>query len=187
MSTHKVSDEILQARARARLKVDAQTVTAAFRSMAAAITERLGDKNPLVLCVLNGGIYPTGLLLPLLDFPLQLDKVHASRYRGDTRGGELQWLSYPGLPLHDRHVLIVDDVLDEGYTLDGIIRHCHDAGAASVTTAVLVDKIHDRKYGGIQADIVGVEAPDEYLFGCGMDYHGYWRNCPAIYAIDASH
>ena len=125
-----------------------------------------------------------GLLLSRLAFPLQLDNIHASRYRGGTRGGTLSWLSYPSLPLHERHVLIVDDILDEGYTLDGIVAHCRDAGAASVTTAVLIDKRHDRKYGGIQADVVGLELPDLYLFGCGMDYKGYWRNCPAVYAVE---
>lgn len=184
MIEHQPEPDILDARKRARTVCSREQVDAAFDRLAVAITGRLSDKNPLLLCVLNGGIYPTGELLARLDFPLQLDKIHATRYRGGIRGGELSWLSYPSLALLNRHVLIIDDILDEGYTLDGIVGHCRDAAAASVTTAVLVDKRHERKFGGMRADFVGVQLPDLYLFGCGMDYKGYWRNAPAIYAVD---
>lgn len=168
---------------RADLLHDAEAVAAAFERMAAAITERLAYSRPLILGVMIGGIVPTGRLLPLLDFPLEVDYVHATRYRGDTHGQELVWLARPTNPLSGRTVLIVDDILDEGRTLHGIIADCRARGARNVCSAVLVDKRHDRKYRGIRADFVGLEVEDRYVFGVGMDYRGHFRNAPGIYAI----
>lgn len=158
-------------------------VEAALDNMAADITEQLGDKNPLILCVLTGGIVPAGQLLTRLDFPLLLDYLHATRYRGETRGGELHWIAHPRTSLQDRVILVVDDILDEGYTLAAILEHCHQAGAKEVYSAVLVEKLHDRKPQGLKADFIGLTVPDRYVFGYGMDYHEYLRNAPGIYAV----
>lgn len=160
----------------------AEEVDAALDKMAQAITEKLADKNPLVLCVLTGAIIPTGHLLTRLNFPLQLDYLHVTRYGDKTSGGELDWLSEQKYSLKGRDVLIVDDILDEGITLKAIVEHCNKAGAASVFSAVLVEKCHDRKT-GVKADFVGVETEDRYLFGYGMDYEGYLRNANGIFAV----
>lgn len=160
---------------------DEAAVDAALARMADEIAGRLGRHNPLVLCVMTGGVIPTGLLLTRLQFPLQLDYIHATRYTGKTRGGELVWIAKPQHELKDRHVLIVDDILDEGITLESLVQSCRDAGAAEVCTAVLVEKLHDRK-AGTAADFVGLQVEDRYVFGCGMDYKDYHRNLKAIYA-----
>lgn len=161
----------------------AAAVEAALDRMAAAITRDFRDRNPLVLTVLTGGIVVTGHLLTRLDFPLQLDYLHATRYQGGTHGGELAWIAHPRFPLAGRHLLIVDDILDEGLTLQAVVAHCRASGAASVATAVLVRKRHDRRPPGVEADYVGLEVEDRYVFGFGMDYHDYHRNLPAIYAV----
>ena len=84
----------------------------------------------------------------------------------------------------DRDVLIIDDILDEGHTLGAIIDFCRHAGAKNVRIAVLVDKTHDRKARpDLKADYVGMSCVDRYVFGYGMDYKGYWRNAPGIYAV----
>ncbi len=163
-----------------------QMVEAALDRMAAQITAQLADSNPLLLCVLTGGIIPTGKLTTRLDFPLQLDYLHATRYRGATRGGELNWIAHPSISLRDRVVLVVDDILDEGTTLAAIIEHCRDEGATQVYSAVLVDKLHDRKFHDIKADFTGLEVPDRYVFGYGMDYKDYLRNAPGIYAVQGA-
>ena len=86
--------------------------------------------------------------------------------------------------MHGRTVLIVDDTLDEGTTLSAIADYCLAQGAEQVLTAVLVDKLHDRKASpGLKADYTGLEVEDRFLFGFGMDYKGYWRNAPGIYAV----
>jgi hypoxanthine phosphoribosyltransferase len=134
-----------------------------------------------VLCVINGGIPVAGQLLMRLTMPLQLDSINASRYRNQTSGGEIQWLLKPSIPLKDRAVLIIDDVLDEGITLAAIHQFCLNEGADAVYSAVLVDKLLGREK-PIAADFVGLEVPDHYLFGYGLDYKGYLRNAPGIFA-----
>jgi hypoxanthine phosphoribosyltransferase len=163
-----------------RLYAEAE-VEAALDRMAAEIAARLETRNPLVLTVLNGGIVFAGKLLPRLRFPLELDAIHATRYRGETSGGHLHWLLEPQTPLTGRTVLIADDVLDEGITLAAIVQWCKHRGAREVYTAVLVDKQIGRERPH-RADFVGLETENRYLFGYGMDYKDYLRNAPGIFA-----
>ncbi len=174
-------NEINQVKQSAILLHDEQAVEMALDKMAADINRQLADKNPLVLCVINGGIIATGKLLPRLDFPLTLDSIHASRYRNQTSGNEIHWLFKPTTPLQDRAVLIVDDILDEGHTLKAIVDWCAQQGATEIYSAVLLDKDLgcDKP---IQADFVGLQVANHYLFGYGMDYKGYLRNAAGIYA-----
>jgi len=157
-------------------------VKAAIERVAREITEKLSERNPLVLCVMTGALIPTGHILTQLNFPLQLDYIHATRYCGATRGGTLNWLVKPIFSLLDRDVLIIDDIFDEGITLSEIVKFCSKAGANDIFTAVLVNKIHNRKT-NLKVDFVGLETEDRYLFGYGMDYHNYLRNAPGIYAV----
>ncbi len=158
-------------------------VEQALDRMAEAITRDLGDKLPVFYCVMNGGLITTGHLLTRLGFPLEVDYLHATRYRSRLSGGELFWRVSPEIPMAGRHVVIVDDILDEGATLAAILDYCRQARAASVTTAVLVDKQHERKaVPDLSADYCGLAVADRYVFGFGMDYKGYWRNAPGIFA-----
>ena len=174
-------EEIQAVRAQADLLFSEQQVDLAFDRMALAVSNKLADTNPIVICVLTGGIGSTAKLMQRLDFPLTCDVIHASRYQGETAGGDIEWISLPRSPLEGRTVLIVDDILDEGLTLATIHRYCVEQGAASVYSAVLVEKILGREK-PFHADFVGLRAENRYLFGCGMDYKGYWRNLPGIYA-----
>lgn len=177
-------DEAVDVRARAECLVSEEGVAEAVAQLAAAITTRLAAVNPLVYVVMNGGLMLGGALLPRLAFPLELAYLHATRYRGGTQGHELEWRVRPAEALGGRHVLVVDDVLDEGHTLAGILDDLRAQGAAEVLSVVLVDKRHAHKArADLRADFTGMELPDRYLFGCGMDYKGYWRNLPAIYAL----
>ena len=156
----------------------------AIRKMGQQITESLGDSNPLVYCVMNGGLVITGKLLTEMPFPLEASYVHATRYRDQLTGGHLDWKVRPPQGMKGRTVLIVDDILDEGHTLDAIVDFCKEEGAERVLTAVLVDKRHDRKARpDLKADFCGLEVEDRYVFGYGLDYQGYWRNAKGIYAL----
>lgn len=163
----------------------AADVNRAYDALAEAITAQLEGSDPLVLCVMTGALIPAGQLLSRIQFPLQIDYIHATRYRGETRGGELHWLVKPTTPLTDRVILVIDDILDEGVTLAGILEYCREQGARAVYCAVLVNKCHDRKFLK-QVDFTGLDVEDRYVFGCGMDYKGYLRNLPAIYAVKES-
>jgi hypoxanthine phosphoribosyltransferase len=166
----------------ADLICDEASVHAAVQRVAAEITAKLKDSVPLVLSVMGGGVVFTGQLLPLLRFPLEFDYVHVTRYRGETSGGEIEWVVKPRVSVAGRQVLVIDDILDEGRTLAEIKKWLHANDASSVFTAVLADKDLGRSKPA-SADFVGVRVPDRYVFGCGMDVRNAWRNLPAIYAL----
>lgn len=150
--------------------------------MSVAITHLLQDEFPICLSVMLGGLIFSGQLLTRLHFPLELDYIHATRYQNTTQGNELEWKKRPNLCLEGRIVLIMDDILDEGITLQSIMEYCYQAGASKVYSAVLVDK--ERKRTGLQkADFVAITVPDRYVFGYGMDYKGHLRHVAGIYAV----
>jgi hypoxanthine phosphoribosyltransferase len=159
-----------------------EQVREALARLAQEIETRLGERNPLVLCVMGGSVVFTGQLLPLLHFPLTFDYLHATRYDGSTRGGEIKWKVAPRQPVAGRVVLVLDDILDEGTTLAAIRQHLLEEGAAEVYCAVFSDKDIGRPK-PITPDFVGVRLPDRYVFGFGMDVEEAWRNLPAIYAL----
>ncbi|MCP5151292.1 MAG: hypoxanthine-guanine phosphoribosyltransferase [Ectothiorhodospiraceae bacterium] len=158
-------------------------VSTALDQMASDITARIGGTYPLLLAVMIGGLIPAARLASRLDFPLDLDYVHATRYRGETRGADLHWIARPTTTLEGRTVLVVDDILDEGITLAAILDWARASGAAAVYSAVLIDKLHDRKAAMPKADFTGLTVEDRYVFGCGMDYHGRYRNLRGVYAL----
>ncbi len=158
-------------------------VSQALDRMAAEIEAVLGDQDPLLLCVMTGGLVVSGELFTRLRCPVQLDYLHATRYQGTRGGAELKWITPPSQALAGRTLLVVDDILDEGLTLAAILRYCHDQQARAVYSAVLVEKSHQRKHPDVQPDFVGLQVADRYVFGYGMDYHGYWRNLKGIYAV----
>ncbi len=176
-------EEIKHVQATAALMYSEQEVEAAIDNMAEAINIALANRNPLLLCVMNGGIVTAGKLLTRLTIPLTIDAINASRYQNRTSGGGIEWLVKPETPLKDRTVLIVDDILDEGITLAALYEYCREQGATAVYSAVLVDKIldHDRQK-PVTADFIGLRVENRYLFGYGMDYKGYLRNAAGIYA-----
>jgi hypoxanthine phosphoribosyltransferase len=166
----------------ADLVCSAAEVDRAIEAVAAAVAAELRGQYPLVLCVMNGALFFCARLLPLLRFPLHLDYVHASRYGDDIDGRRVLWKVEPSAAVAARHVLVVDDILDEGYTLAAIRAKVLERGAASCKVAVLTDKVKpDRK--PITPDFVGLRIPDRFVFGCGLDAYGLWRNLPAIYAL----
>ena len=175
-------DEASTIMQRAECLYDRAAVEAAFDRMAQRINDDMAGGDVVVICVMNGGLVASGALLPRLDFLMRLDYMHASRYRERTSGDDLHWKVEPAQPLADKDLLIVDDILDEGYTMDAILGFCRRQSPASVRAAVLVQKQHDR---GLRpaVDYIGLQVPDRYVFGYGMDYKGFWRNAPGIYAV----
>jgi len=161
----------------------AEVVATAINRIGVEITRTLADTTPVVICVMGGGLVFAGQLLTQLSFPLELDYVHASRYQNKTVGVTLDWKALPQLDLSGRTVLIVDDILDEGITLLAIQEKCLALGAKQVFSAVLVEKTLDHTK-PIQADFVGLEVPNRYVFGYGMDAYGWWRNLSSIYALN---
>lgn len=163
-------------------------VDTALDRVATEISYKLSHSNPVFLCVVVGGIVALGNLLPRLDFPLEVDYIHATRYRNTTRGHEIEWRAEPSVDLSGRTVVVVDDILDGGITLQEIVNYCKSQNAEQVYTAVLVDKHNARLDGGYRkADFTGLKVDNHYVFGYGMDYKGYLRNAPGVYVVAPEH
>ena len=163
----------------------AQEVEAAIRRIAAEVQAALSMAYPLVLVVMGGAVVFAGQLLPQLHFPLEFDYIHVSRYGAVTQGGSVTWKVAPPESVRGRAVLVLDDILDGGHTLCAIRDRVLAMGAASFRCAVLVDKqlAHPKP---IAPDFVGIRVPDRFVFGCGMDAKGFWRNLPEIRAMRGS-
>ncbi len=182
--------------AKSDVLVDRAAIDAAISRMADQIArdyigdvpaDRRGDSFvPVFLTVMHGGMLFAGQLaleLGARGLDLQFDYLHATRYRGQNQGGELVWKHRPATSLYGRRVLIADDILDEGHTLQEVRRWCIEQGATDVRIAALTVKDHDRCVEGVCADYAGLHVPDRYVYGFGMDYHEQGRNLPAIYAL----
>ena len=162
----------------------AEEVQAAVDRVAAEIGERLRDAYPLVLAVMGGAIVFAGQILPRLRFPLDFDYLHASRYGSSRTQGSsaIEWRGAPPQGIVGRNVLVLDDILDGGDTMAAIRDRVVELGAKSFQCAVLVEKVLNRQK-PIRPDFVGLSIPDRFVFGCGMDAKGYWRNLPDIRAL----
>jgi hypoxanthine phosphoribosyltransferase len=160
----------------------AEDVERAIARLAAEIRARLADAYPLVLAVMGGAVVFAGQLLPRLRFPLDFDYIHATRYGPRTSGAGIDWRVEPSQAVRERAVLVLDDILDGGQTMHAIRRRLLEMGAASFHCAVLVDKDLGRAK-PVAADFVGLRIPDRFVFGCGMDAKGFWRNLPEIRAM----
>jgi hypoxanthine phosphoribosyltransferase len=164
------------------LIASAGDVHAAVQRLASEIQRELGERYPLVLAVMGGAVVFAGQILPLLRFPLDFDYVHASRYGALTRGSRIEWRVKPPALVRGRTVLVLDDILDHGETMSAIRNGLLELGAESVQCAVLVEKILSSEK-PIKPDFVGLKIPDRFVFGCGMDAKGFWRNLPEIRAM----
>src|SRR3990167_2657566 len=177
-------DEIRNVFSRSKCLFSKPEVETALDQMAQKMNHSLADKNPIFLCVVIGGIVPMGSLLPRLDFPLEVDYIHATRYRNTTTGREVTWKVKPQAALKNRTVVIVDDILDGGITMAEIVQYCREQAPREILTAVLVEKNNSRINGGLpNADFHGLRVDNHYAFGYGMDYKGYLRNAPGIYRV----
>jgi len=158
-------------------------IDGAIRQLARQLTDHYHDKNPIILCLMNGGLFFTAKLTQKLAFPIRLDYIHATRYRGQLSGSELQWVKSSQFNLANEHVLIFDDIFDEGITLKEVTAELTKQNPASIESVVLVDKLHQRKPDNFNVRYVGMHLKDLYLFGFGMDYLGHWRHLSEIYAV----
>jgi hypoxanthine phosphoribosyltransferase len=162
---------------------DRASLESVIADMGRDIDAALDGERAVFLTVMNGALIFAGHLALAIRTDVEFDYVHATRYRGATSGSELHWLREPAVDLTGRTVLLVDDILDEGHTLKAVRNDCLRRGARRVLVASLCTKQHDRLVEGITSDFNGVELPDRYVFGFGMDYHEQGRNLPGIYAL----
>jgi hypoxanthine phosphoribosyltransferase len=166
------------------LIADKREVEAAVEFLGEAVNAHYGDREIILLIVMTGAVMPAAWLAAKLKMPVQMDFVHATRYAGQTEGGEIEFRVPPRLNLEGHDVLIIDDIYDIGLTLQMIEGYCESRGTRSVNSAVLVRKIHDRETTGTLPKFIGMEVEDKYIFGCGMDVYENWRHLDEIRALE---
>ncbi len=178
-------EQALDVHNESKILFDAKQVEQAISDIADKVAVEIQDQFPVVLCVMNGGLFMTGQLMRFWDFPLTIDYVHATRHRLATLGRDVLWKAYPQNNLKGRHIVIVDDIFDQGYTLEEVKSYCMKQGAKKCTSVFLIRKTHQRKKADILADFVALECDDVYVYGSGMDLHSHFRNLSGVHAIPA--
>ncbi|WP_201595279.1 hypoxanthine-guanine phosphoribosyltransferase [Psychrobacter vallis] len=158
-------------------------VAAAYERLAAQLNLHYAGLNPIVMVVMNGGLIPAGQLLTHLTFYHRMHYIHATRYRDNEGTNELDWKFKPDVNIAGEHVLLIDDIFDEGITLKAVVEELSKEKPLTIESCVLLNKEHDRKVADFEVDFVGINVADRYVYGCGMDFHGYLRHLPGIYAI----
>lgn len=182
-----LSESVLNAiHERADCLYNEAAVETAIAECAAKAAQKIAGGQPLVLAVMNGGLTFTDRLLAHWNFPLELDYIHFTRYDGATAGGKNKQIATPRTGIQGRHVVVVDDIFDEGLTLANIVDWARANGASQVTSVILTNKQHDRKKTSYRPDFSALEVADRYVYGYGMDYKGWMRNQRGIYAVAAS-
>ncbi len=177
-----MSESPQSAMARSSVLFSATEVAEAYDRLAEQVTAELADANPVIVAVLTGGMVTAVELLKRVEFPCELDYVHATRYGDALKGGELHWVKAPSPALAGRHILLVDDILDEGVTIEALRARLQADGVASLHTAVLLCKQSAERR--VDVDFVGLQMRGGYVFGCGMDYRGYWRGLADIRVLE---
>lgn len=181
-------DFIREVQRHAKLLISKDTIDAAFLRLAYDVTQALQDTGPIVITLMNGGLFTASELCLRLNFPLEMDYIHATRYDGAVTGDSIKWRKEPSSNLQNRVILLIDDILDGGITLKHAQEYCLAKGAEAVYTLALLDKVSARLPEGLKkADFTGLEIPNEYVFGYGLDYHNYLRNVAGIYAVAKEH
>ena len=172
------------ARRAARRLYSARDVALALDRMAAELAPRLEHENPVVLAVMHGGAFAALELCKRFKVAHEFDYVLVTRYRGATRGRDLEWRVRPSKSLAGRTVLVVDDILDHGKTLRALDAELARIGVKRRFSAVLVVKKLSRARSRPRVTVSGLTVDDVYVFGSGMDYRGYWRELRGIYCIE---
>ena len=152
------------------------------------ITVRLGkqlsedykDKFPLVIGLLKGCIPFMGELMQQMDIHLELGFMDVSSYHGGIESsGDIKIEKDLGIPVHDRHIILTEDIVDTGRTLSVIVELLKFRGAASVEIVTLLDKPTGRVV-EIKPKYIGTTVPNEFVVGYGLDYEEKYRNLPYV-------
>lgn len=149
-------------------------------AMAREITEEYQGKELTVIAILNGSFVFMADLLRRIPLPIQIDSWSVSSYRGTQSSGRIEFRQNRLADVRGRHVLILDDILDSGRTLEAIKARLEgESGAENIRSCVLLRKNVQRD-ATISADHVGFDIPDEFVVGYGLDYNERYRNLPYI-------
>jgi hypoxanthine phosphoribosyltransferase len=162
-----------------RILISEEEISRRIAQLAQAISSDFAGRDTVVVAVLNGTVMFLADLLRHLAFPLRLDFVGVSSYGNTATSGDLKFTKATSLELRGRDVLVVDDILDTGKTLDRVTVRLREFKPRRLRTCVLLDKKARRQI-KIKADYTGFQIPDEFVVGYGLDFAEKYRNLPFI-------
>lgn len=175
MENNKITDDVVE-----RVLVSREEIQKAVARIGAQITEDYRGKDLFVIGVLKGGFMFMADLVREIQIPLQLDFIAVSSYGSSTKtSGVVRMIKDIDKPLDGKHLLIVEDIIDSGVTLKYLKEMFATRGPLSIRVCTIFDKPSRRKV-EMKGDYVGVEIPDEYVIGYGLDYDGVYRNLPDL-------
>ncbi|MCI5777791.1 MAG: hypoxanthine phosphoribosyltransferase [Bacteroidales bacterium] len=154
----------------------------AVSKVAQAINNDLKGSDPLFLCVLNGAFMFAADLMKLVNIPSKISFVKFASYEGTQSTGVVKQLIGLNEDLTGRTVVIIEDIVDTGITIEGLVKQCKDKGAADVRVATMLFKPQNCKI-NFKPDYVAIEIPNDFIVGYGLDYDGYGRNIPEILTL----
>ena len=166
-----------------RLVLSREQISEIIDRLASEISDDYLDKNPLLVAALKGSFIFVADLARRLDMPLEVDFVTVSSYDSSTTPqGQVVMHSEPRSQVAGRHVLVVEDIVDTGMTTNFLLRYLGRQNPASLKLCALLDKAENRK-AAVRIDYRGVEVPNVFLVGYGLDLDQRYRNLPEVYAL----
>ena len=166
----------------AKVLLSEEQIQNRVREMGRQIARDYEGKNPTMICILKGAIMFYTDLLRSMDIPLSMDFMAVSSYGNKTKSsGEVEIRKDLSTSIENKHVIIVEDIVDSGFTLRYLTRMLKSRGAASIKLCTLLDKPNHRAPGiTLKADYSGFEVGNEFVVGYGLDYAECYRNLPYI-------
>jgi hypoxanthine phosphoribosyltransferase len=160
-----------------------EEIATTVRRLAAEIGRDYRDKHPVLIGVLKGSFIFLADLIRLLDFPLEVEFVRLSSYGGGKSPGKLKLVQGIQGKIKDRHVLVIEDIIDTGHSAAFVLEHLEQEKPASLKLCTLTDKPSRRKV-PINIDYLGLTVPNKFIVGYGIDWDERFRYLPGIYTIE---
>ncbi|WP_075590437.1 hypoxanthine phosphoribosyltransferase [Labilibacter marinus] len=164
------------------LSIPFKEIDAAIEKIAHKMNRELADKDPLMICILNGSFMFAADLMKKLDFPCQISFVKLSSYEGTGTTGKVKELIGLTEDIEGRTIVILEDIIDTGITIEKILKQLKGYNPKDLQVASMLFKPEACK-ADIDVDYVGMDIPNDFIVGYGLDYDGYGRNLPDIYTV----
>lgn len=166
------------------LSIPEEKILAAVKSVADDINRDLAGKNPLFICVLDGAFMFAGDLMKNINIPCEITFIKLSSYEGLYTTGTVKEIIGLNESVVGRNVVVVEDIVDTGITMERILSSLRAKGASDIHIATFLQK-PDALQRDIKIDYIAMKIPNDFIVGYGLDYDGYGRNLKDIYTVVA--
>lgn len=167
-----------------RVMLSENQVDQRIQEIGAKISKDYEGRSVHLVCVLKGGTFFMCELAKRITVPVSIDFMSVSSYGNDTKSsGVVRIVKDLDESLKDKHVIVVEDIVDSGRTLSYLLNILKERGPASLSLCTLLDK-PDRRVVDVAVDYTGFEIPDEFVVGYGLDYAQKYRNLPYIGVVE---